>query len=394
MYKSIGRALLMAVFLLGLLSAACAQTAEDITQMCLYNGSKSASIKDESYRTVWKSSRREGVHSLTVEAPEGQTIGGLLIRWRTWPLALKVEARDELGQWYELDGCEADFVAQYIPADGQAALRLTERDHKGNVQLEISSITVLPPGELPADVQVWEKPKEKVDLMLLSAHPDDEVLWFGGLLPDYAGAQGKEVLVVNSCYVDFDRRLELLDCLWTCGVRTYPVFLGYADVCTNQRDKILQRWGWDNVLGDVVALYRQYRPDVVMLHDVEGEYGHGAHRALSLAGREAADAASDASYFAQSAEQYGIWNVPKVYVHLYPENVLQLDWHVPLEAFGGKTAYEMAALGFQCHRSQNGVWSMENGKQYDNSLFGLWRSTVGPDRVKTNLFENMESDEQ
>ena len=394
MYKSIGRALLLAAAMLCLMGAACAEMARDITQLCLYNGGKGASIKDESYRTVWESSRRDGKHSLTVEAPEGQTIGGLLIKWRTWPLALKVEARDEQGQWEELPGCDGDFLAQFIPADGQNALRLTERDNNGNIRLEIASIAVYTPGELPREVQLWQKPAEKVDLMLFSAHPDDEVLWFGGLLPEYAGARGQEVLVVNSCFVSFDRRLELLDCLWTCGVRTYPVFLGYADVCTNQRDKILQRWGWEKTLQDVVTLYRQYKPDVVMLHDIEGEYGHGAHRALSLAGREAAEAAADETQFAQSAQVFGTWDVPKVYVHLYPENALQLNWHVPLDALEGRTAYEVAERAFQCHRSQAGVWAMEAGGQYDNSLFGLWRSKVGADILKTDLFENLPDGQQ
>ena len=164
--------------------AACAEPAQDITQLCLYNGGKGASIKDDSYRTVWESTRKNGIHSLTVEAPQGQLIGGILIRWRTWPLALTVEAKDESGAWRTVGGCEADFLAQYIPVDNLSAVRLWDTDTSGNTKLQISSITVLTPGEPSQDVQLWQKPSEKVDLMLLAAHPDDEVLWFGGLLPE------------------------------------------------------------------------------------------------------------------------------------------------------------------------------------------------------------------
>jgi len=388
MHKSI-RWLLTAFFLLCLIGAAAAETAQDITALCLYNGGKGASIRDDSYRTVWESTRRNGVHSLTIEAPEGKTIGGILIRWRTWPLVLTVEKRNEAGEWETIGGCDADFLAQYLPVDGLPAVRLMERDTGGNIRLEISSITVLTPGEMPPDFQLWRKPSGKVDLMLLAGHPDDEILWFGGLLPEYAGQKNKETLVVNTSYAREDRRLELLDCLWTCGVRTYPVFLAYPDVCTNQRDRVLERWGWDNFLGDVVALYRRYKPDVVMLHDENGEYGHGVHRVISEAGRAAAEAAADPERYPKSAETDGVWQVPKVYMHLYPENALQLDWHVPLDSFDGKTAYEMAELAFHCHRSQLNDWDMHSGSEYDNSLFGLWRSTVGEDVFKNDLFENI-----
>lgn len=382
-------ALVMALAIALFAGAACAEPAQDITQLCLYNGGKGASIKDDSYRTVWESSRKNGIHSLTIEAPEGQTIGGILLRWRTWPLALTMEAQDENGVWKTIGGCEADFLAQYLPVNDLPAVRLWDTATGGNTKLQISSITVLTAGEPPKDFQLWQKPSDKVDLMLLAAHPDDEVLWFGGLLPEYAGERNKETLVVNTSYAREDRRLELLDSLWTCGVKTHPVFLAYPDVCTNQRDKVLARWDWDSLLGDVVALYRKHKPDVVMLHDERGEYGHGVHRLISEAGRAAADAAADPARYLRSFESDGIWDVPKIYMHLYEENVIRMNWHVPLKRFDGQTAYQIAEQAFLCHRSQTNDWDMHSGQEYDNSLFGLWRSTVGEDVQKTDLFENI-----
>ncbi len=390
MYKCMRRLLLLAAALLCLCGAAGGETARDITSGCLFNGAYGNSIRDEFYTSVWESSRRNGVHALVVEATQGQTIGGLLIRWRTRPLALRMEAQNAAGEWETIGGCEADFLAQYIPVNDLPAVRLMERETGGDIRLEISQITVLSPGELPPEIQVWQKAPDKVDLMLLAAHPDDEVLWFGGLLPTYAGELGREVLVVNASYASFDRRLELLDCLWTCGVRSYPVFLGYPDICANERSQVLQRWNWERVVGDVVALYRRYRPDVVMLHAANGESGHWAHIILSEAGREAALAAGDAQRFAQSAQCYGVWNVPKVYMHLYQGNPVRLDWHVPLERFDGRTGFEVADEGFRCHRSQlGGGWAMQLGGENDNAVFGLWRSTVGADSEAADLFEHI-----
>lgn len=290
-----------------------------------------------------------------------------------------------------IGSCEGEFLAQYIPLDGLTSVRLMERETMGKVRLEISSMDVFTPGELPADVQQWQKPSDHVDLMLIATHPDDEVLWFGGLLPTYAGEQRKEVLVVNTSYARNDRRLELLDCLWTCGVRTYPVFMQYPDICTGQRDLVLRRWNGEQLWADMTALYRRYKPEVVVLHAADGESGHGAHIVVSEAGRDAAAAAADPACYPESAQEYGTWDIPKVYVHKHDENQIQMDWHQPLQAFDGLTAYQVADLGFQCHKSQlGGEWFMQVGGENDNSLFGLWRSQVGPDVEKTDLFENIQ----
>lgn len=80
-------------------------------------------------------------------------------------------------------------------------------------------------GRIPDWVQVWEPPCEKADLMVVPTHADDEYLWFGGAIPYYAGELGYNVQVVyltnhnNARY----RCHELLDGLWTVGVRHYPV---------------------------------------------------------------------------------------------------------------------------------------------------------------------------
>ena len=255
---------------------------------------------------------------------------------------------------------------------------------------DISDITIVTSGTLPADFQVWRKPPEKVDLMMVEAHPDDEVLWFGGMLPTYGGAQGKDVLVVNAAFNNYVRRLEICDSLWTCGIDIYPLLLNYLDVIAYNRFDVQKTWGRETIITDLTELYRRYKPDVVVLHAENGESGHGAHIVLSDLGRVAVTAAADPEKYPESAQAWGIWDVPKVYVHLWPENQIQLDWHIPLERFGGLTSFEVADLAFHCHKSQLGrKWGMIIGGENDNSLFGLWHTTVGPDVEKNDLFENI-----
>ena len=67
-----------------------------------------------------------------------------------------------------------------------------------------------------------------------------------------------------------------------------------------------------------------------------------------------------------------------------------MDWRVPLEAFGGKTSFEVAEEGFRCHISQQSTdYHVEDWGPWDNSLFGLYRTTVGPDTEKNDFFENL-----
>ncbi len=371
--------------------------ARDITMDCALNGywgsESPGKMRDNDYQTFWESVRRSGAHSLTITAPEDETIGGVLIRWRSWQQPALVQVENADGKWETVASCEADFNAQYIAIPNLTEFRIIHADG-GKTQLKISEITIITPGEVPSYIQVWRKPPEKVDLMMVEAHPDDEVLWFGGLLPYYAGEREMEVLVVNAVFNNYYRRLELLDSLWTCGIKNYPVILNYLDINNTPRE-ILKKWNKQTVMEDIVTAYRQYKPDVVVLHDEDGEYGHGAHIVMSDLGRQAVEAANDPTKYKDSYKAYGTWDVPKTYLHLWAENQIQMDWHVPLNAFDGLTGMEVATLAFECHKSQlvSGDWAMETGGEYDNSLFGLWRSTVGEDVLKNDLFENIPSAE-
>ena len=100
--------------------------------------------------------------------------------------------------------------------------------------------------------------------------------------------------------------------------------------------------------------------------------------------------AADAKKYPESARQFGTWDVPKTYLHLYGEGVLDLDWRVPLAAFDGRTAFDVACEAFRCHVSQQVTdYHVEDWGPYDNSLFGLVRSLVGDDVNKNDFFENL-----
>ncbi len=185
------------------------------------------------------------------------------------------------------------------------------------------------------------------------------------------------------------RRLELLDCLWTCGVRSYPVWGEMPDIKTESLQKQYRFWDKASLRALFTLWYRRFRPEAVLTHDLRGEYGHGGHRVCAEMAVGALDWANDPSRFPESAAAWGLWDVPKLYLHLYRENRLVLPWDTPLSAFGGKTGLEVAREGFQCHTSQQGGFAVRTDGSYPCTVFGLYRSLVGPDAAKNDFFENL-----
>ena len=77
-------------------------------------------------------------------------------------------------------------------------------------------------------------------------------------------------------------------------------------------------------------------------------------------------------------------------MHLYAQNQIQMDWNQPLDESGVITPMFLAREAFDRHRSQTALYSMSSdGKRFDNSLFGLYYSSVGEDVEKNDFMENI-----
>lgn len=245
---------------------------------------------------------------------------------------------------------------------------------------------------MPDWVQQWEAPLDKADLLALAAHPDDELLFLGGTIPYYAGEMGRKVQVAYLVPTMPYRRLELLDGLWLCGVKNYPMIGHFPDKYQLTLKGMYAQKGWsrESVYRFVAETYRACRPDVVVTQDVNGEYGHGAHRAAADAAQAAIALAADENNQEKMTHSEP-WQVKKLYLHLYEQNPVKMDWRKPLAAFGGQTAFDLASRAFECHISQQRTdYHVEDFGPYDNSKFGLAYSAVGEDVQKDDFFENLE----
>ena len=183
---------------------------------------------------------------------------------------------------------------------------------------------------------------------------------------------------------------EAMNGLYVMGLRNIPEVAGFKDAFIYY-DEALALWGGpDRVISELVRMIRRYKPDVLVTHDLEGEYGHPQHKITARHMEEAVRAAKDPSRYPESAGKYGVWEVKKLYIHLLDENVVYMDWDTPSPALDGKTPLEVATLGFQQHRSQQRAYSMDDGIIYDYTKFGLLYSAVGEDVNRNDLFENID----
>ena len=65
------------------------------------------------------------------------------------------------------------------------------------------------------------------------AHPDDELLWFGGALPTYAGERGMAVQVMYMACNSYLRRLELAG--KRCPPMPFSTWLRQANLAVSSR---------------------------------------------------------------------------------------------------------------------------------------------------------------
>ena len=384
----------LALLMQGLI--ALAAEAPDLSAQTVFRGtSKSWNLKnlnDGLFNTVWQGERGEG--SLEIYSPSA--CYGLYICWTQEPQPFIIQAMEN-DRWVPVRRYDAsNIVHQFYPLEGLTILRLVPENDNGK-NFGISEISLFGEGNPPSWVQRWDPTVEDADLMLLFAHPDDEVLYFGGLLPFYAAQLKLRVLPVALSYASPLRRSELLNCLWSLGVMNYPVLGPFEDRYSFKLDKAYTLAGRRKVTDYVTGLYRQFKPEVVVTHDIGGEYGHGMHRLCADVADQAIAYANDPNRSPDSFRTYGTFQVQKLYLHLFKgtgeDAQLVMDWDLPLPAFNGKTGIELAIVGYQDHHLSQHRYEQykvePRSSPYSCYQFGLKYSLVGPDIHKNDFMENI-----
>ena len=388
-------------------------TAQDITGETKFSGTGYDSfsfLKDGNIKSYKKSANTA---SITLENSQGISSLYLLFDLEYGEYTITDNDSGSI-----LSGGVHGFLHEFIDLESaflSCPTSITLDFEKGSVRL--SEIYVFSAGEVPEFVQKWEAPLDGgADLMLLATHGDDDQLFFAGLLPYYAGELDCRVQVAyltDHRNLTYGRTHEMLNGLWSVGVEAYPVFGEFSDFRIDSLQGTYDEYASQGVSKDklleyVVELLRRFRPQAVVGHDVNGEYGHGMHMVYTDLLRKAVEISNDANEYPDVATQYGVWDVPKTYIHLWEENPIVMDYDTPLSHFGGMTAFEVTQkLGYPCHESQQYTWftrwiNGSNGEitkatqitTYNPCNFGLYRTTVGDDVQKNDFMENLTTYEE
>ncbi len=200
-------------------------------------------------------------------------------------------------------------------------------------------------------------------LLAFHAHPDDEVISTGGVLARYAAA-GEQVVVVTATdgvegeihnYDNPDqirpvlgeyRAGEVRAALDELGVRHHE-FLGYRDsgmMGTEANSHPGCFWQADlmEATGRLVTLIRRYQPEVLVIYDPFGGYGHPDHINVHRIGLAAWQGSTDLGRFPVPTHGDS-WAVSKLYWTTWPRSRARMRAEAGLAA-GEMTTEESARL--------------------------------------------------
>jgi LmbE family N-acetylglucosaminyl deacetylase len=245
----------------------------------------------------------------------------------------------------------------------------------------------------------------KVDLMVVTAHPDDEGM-VSATMARYALDGGRRVALVtatrgegggNSTGKEYGpslgivREAELRACLGVLGVQSL-CFLDRRDFAyTESATATLERWSHPESLRRLVRLVRVMRPEVIVTMDPAPRGGqHGNHQVAGRLATEAFEAAADPAAFSEQLRDEGLstWRVRKLYYGTRAEGALSLPTDT-VSPSRGKSYGEIAREALRHHRSQGFDRFMGFGPARGPrpESFLLVKSRVNSRGAETDLFD-------
>ena len=363
-------------------TAAAEEDALELTAGCTLNlgGTKNQkNLTDRKFTTYAESKSMKNPY-LTVSGSE--PIYGLYLCFQKKPESYEIQVKRD-GGWETV--CEGNgFYHAFYALDGVKEAQVVATGDKKQV-MGFNEVYVFGEGRIPEWVQRWEETPEKSDVLFVTAHPEEELLYLGGAIPYYAVERERTVAVACMSYANTTRRSELLNGLWSMGYRYYPIIgdfktakaqgvsSAYKTIDEKNGETVLVSW-----LSDAIA---RTRPEVLVGPDENGEGKNGQRMMLADACRKAFYAAADR------------WQTKKLYLHLYgsAENQVVFDWNQPMEKLSGRTGMTLAYYAYLFHKTQDdqnrSVY--DQGLTYANNTFGLAESLVGPDSAHDDFLENI-----
>jgi len=325
--------------------------------------------------------------------------------------------------WEIANGLDPNDDGSVDPNNGAAG----DPDHDGLPNDEEFFMNSDP--QLNESGKPWQSRPEKVQLMVVSAHPDDEGIFFGGLIPYYTQVRQLPTVCISLTSGDAGtrppelREAEFRNAVWAYGLRNQPIFPRFKDYPRSYgMDRMWDIWydgvddggtpeqialGKEKVTRTLATYIRRYRPTVLVTHDFLGEYGHTNHKGTALGCEWAVTMAADPS---EELDGLPAWQVKKFYVHMHgsggnpaPSTGAKKLFHdfwqeVSIDTTGNgtpdKTPIQVANTGLDFHASQgrpdvstcyaNGETS-SSWQPYPCEWWELHATTVAADTIQPDF---------
>ena len=212
-------------------------------------------------------------------------------------------------------------------------------------------------------------------LLYVAAHPDDEntsVLTYmskgkqtrTAYLSLTRGDGGQNLLGnEKGDLLGVIRTQELLSARKIDGAEqffTRAIDFGYSKTAK----ETLRNWDKEILLGDVVKVIREFKPDVILTRFSKTQGGHGQHLASAILAEEAFYAAADENKFSEQLDKLKPWQAKRLYWNTWrpSDKAISLDIG-EYNSVIGKSFNEISAEARSMHKSQGFGVSPTRGSQ-------------------------------
>ena len=239
-------------------------------------------------------------------------------------------------------------------------------------------------------------------VLYIAAHPDDEntrlIAYLAkercyrtGYLSITRGDGGQNLIGTEQGeLLGLVRTNELLQARKTDGGEQFFTSANDFGYSKNP-EETFKFWDKEKILGDVVWVIRNFRPDVIICRfPTTGEGGHGHHTASAILAEEAFDAAADTTRFPEQLHYVKPWKTKRLFWNTFnfggtnttSPNQLKIDVGI-YNPLLGKGYGEIASESRSMHKSQGFGSARTRGSQLE-----YFKQLKG-DSVKYDLFENI-----
>lgn len=233
-------------------------------------------------------------------------------------------------------------------------------------------------------------------VLYIAAHPDDEntaVLAYmskgkmmrTAYLSLTRGDGGQNLLgKENGDLLGVIRTEELLSARRIDGAKQYftrAIDFGYSKTS----EETLNNWKRELLLGDMVKVIRQFKPDIILTRFSQTQGGHGHHLTSAILAEEAFYSAADPNKFSEQLTKLDTWKAKRLYWNTWrpSEKAISIDIG-EYSTILGKSYNELAALSRSMHKSQGFGVLPTRGSQIQHFDY------LAGDTAHSSLFEGVD----